>query len=352
MKLVSTFFAVLVSASSAQTPSTAFVIKDGVGPVVFLRFSPDGGELARICQFGPVMLFDTNGYRKARTFSVGMRMIAYSPDRTRMATAEGTDGARIWEAAAKGKPMPESVMIELHLLDAPLQVLEAPGQDRKQQVLWAEFSPDGKLLITTQANGHVKIWNTSSWAVEQEPILTDGEVLAAVFAPDSKTFMVGDSNGVLHLWSLATKAEIKTLRTPASAGAIRGVAFAPDGKWLVTTNQSAGVMIWNTASWIAQVESGFGAAAFSKDGKLLALGGNHIRLIDPSRLIGPSSLQQIRSIELPELTLRESGRLFEKQPNADKKFPISIQSLAFSPDGSILAAGCLEGTVRLVKMTP
>jgi hypothetical protein len=62
---------------------------------VFLRFSPDGRELARIPMFGPVRLSDTASYKKIRTFKVGMRMVAYSPDGTKLATAEGTDGARV-----------------------------------------------------------------------------------------------------------------------------------------------------------------------------------------------------------------------------------------------------------------
>ena len=72
-----------------KTPSPPAVVKDGTGAVLFLRFSPDGRELARICQFGPVALLDTAGYHRARTFSVGMRMVAYSPDGTKIATAEG-----------------------------------------------------------------------------------------------------------------------------------------------------------------------------------------------------------------------------------------------------------------------
>jgi hypothetical protein len=52
------------------------------------------------------------------------------------------------------------------------------------------------------------------------------------------------------------------------------------------------------------------------------------------------------------MTLREANRRFESQPGADTKIPISITALAFSPDGRTLAAGLVEGTVRLVKINP
>ena len=111
-----------------KTPSPPAVVKDGTGAVLFLRFSPDGRELARICQFGPVALLDTAGYHRARTFSVGMRMVAYSPDGTKIATAEGTDGARVWDAVVKGRLIPQSVMEEVYMLDAPLRVSRLPEQ--------------------------------------------------------------------------------------------------------------------------------------------------------------------------------------------------------------------------------
>jgi hypothetical protein len=56
VKFVSVFLAVFVFGALAQTPSAPVVIKDEFGPVMFLRFSPNGRELARLCGFGPVAL--------------------------------------------------------------------------------------------------------------------------------------------------------------------------------------------------------------------------------------------------------------------------------------------------------
>jgi WD40 repeat protein len=339
-----------ILASPEATILKDTVIKDGFGSVIFLRFSPNGQELARVCMFGPVMLLDTASYKKARTFPLEMRMVAYSPDGTRIATAEGTDGARIWDAAPQGKRMPKEteVLVEqLYQLENPVHVLEPPSRDRGQRVFLAEFSPDGKRLITTHGNGHVKVWNTSSWVVEDDITVTDGEVRAVAFAPDSRTVVIG-AKGVLHHWSFENKAEIRTHPTNPSLGAITGIVFAPDSKTLVTAHQSgsnSSVMIWNITNWVARSEGDFACAEFSKDGKVLALGGRDVKLIDSA------SGKQIRTIELPEMTLREGApRLFQNQPYADTKIPIAVHALAFSPDGSTLAAGTADGTVRLLKM--
>jgi WD40 repeat protein len=406
MKFVSAFLTIFgfVYGALAQTPSAPVVIKDECRIVLYLEFSPNGGELARFCFGYEVVLLDTTNYRRARTFlsetehTPKLREFAYSPDGTIIATVLG-DSAQVWNAADQGKPVPKeksiSDMYALNALGTPLRVLEVHNRsedyklnvssirfstdckllitahgnghmkvwntsswtiereliaDPDQRLDGIRFSPDGKLLITIHANGHVKVWNTSSWIVEGELIVADSHLLGAAIAPDSKTIIIGDKNGVLHDWSLATKAEIRTLHTFEGVGNISNVAFSPDGKTMVASYESAkpgAVMIWNTTDWIAQTESGYISAAFSKDGKLLALGGrSDIKLIDPD------SRKQIRDIELPEMTRGDVGHSDKDAPDAKETIPYGVLALAFSPDGNKLAAGCSEGTVRLVKVAP
>jgi WD40 repeat protein len=343
------------SSWSAQAPGGASaplpemtLIRDKCLSEVFLRYSPDGRELARIPQFGPVYLSDPASFKKLRTFKVGMRMVAYSQDGTLMATAEGTDGARVWDAMALGVRLPEAKSTEVYMLETPRKVLEVPVQDRAQRVFWVEFSPDGKRLVTTQANGHVKVWSTSSWSLEDDLGLTQSEVRAAAFSPDSKTLVFGDANGALYQWNFERKSVIHSGLTSGSQGAVMGVVFAPDGKTVVTSHQSGPngyVRICKTDTGVAQLEEGFSCAAISRDGKILALGGREIRLFDLA------SGRPVRTIALAEMTLREINPRFENKPNADQKIPVQINALAFSPDGSTLAVGN-KGPLHLVKLGP
>jgi WD40 repeat protein len=52
------------------------------------------------------------------------------------------------------------------------------------------------------------------------------------------------------------------------------------------------------------------------------------------------------------MTRGEVGHSDKDAPDAKETIPCGVLALAFSPDGNKLAAGCSEGTVRLVKVAP
>jgi hypothetical protein len=354
---------VLPAVARAKDPGKTRILRNGFGPVQYLRFSPSGDELVRICQFGLPLLFDTDGYARMRTFKVGMRAVAYSPDGTRMATAEGTDGARIWNAAAPGTRMKrpagqpaDADGPEVRTLGTPLTVLQEPvkgarAKDVPQRVFRAEFSPDGKHLLTTHADGHVKVWSTATWKAEHDLSLTKAEVRAAAFAPDGKTILLGDAQGGLHEWSFEKEAEVWTGR---AEGAVMDVVFAPRGGTFATVHMkglrasACSVRFWDAKRKLVETRSGFRSVAISRDGKLLALGGAHVEILDPP------TREVKRVIDLDALSLREASDMFEGKSGAylDKKIPVTVSALAFRPDGRTLAAGCADGTVRLIDVQP
>ena len=366
MKLLSSLLAFALSAS-AQTTSTPVVIKgEGCPVIALLQFSPDGSELARACMFGPFQLFDTATFDKSRTFrseidyTPALKSFAFSPDGKTMATA-GYKGALIWKTDDPGKPvLPEGKPLkpffgvdEVYALDKPLHVLEPPppSSDEFAKVLSVDYSPDGKFILTKHHNGQVKIWNASTWTLQSE--LTVGvkgnSILftALAIAPDSKSFVIGDENGLLHIWNLESKSEIRTVPSPGGMVHIAYLTFSPDGKTLVAIHQGktfrdSAAMLWNTADWTAQSMPGYGAAAFSPDGRLLALGGRDIKLLDPE------SRKELRTIKAPTIT---KGEVLHDTPDPDREFPYAITALAISPDDATLAVGC-PGSLRVLNLKP
>jgi len=256
MKLLPAFLAALAISALAQSIDIPVVIKrEGCFAAGSLAFSPDGSALAQTCGFAPIEIFDTTNYRKARIFrsqidyTPDLRGFAYSPDGKTMATVRPIIGAEIWNAADLGQPVPpkngESYksfygVDELYALDKPLRVLEAPRApgDEFASAVDVGYSPDGKFLFTKHHNGHVKIWDTSSWTLQREFIVSDkgNSALFSVLAiaPDSKSFVIGDQDGVLHVWNLDSKSETRAIRSPDGSGRmVVNLVFSADGKILV-----------------------------------------------------------------------------------------------------------------------
>lgn len=368
------FSATYAAARPAEPPP---LIGSGMGQVTFLRFSPSGNELVRICQFGGVERIATDKYDRLRTFEIGMRMVAFSPDGKRLATAEGTDGARVWDAMLPGKDLgiPKDPGIPWHeilVVDTPIKVLETQSSEGvnsvetradMKRVLWADFSPDGKRLLTLQPNGHVKVWSAATWSLESDLKVTEAELWTAMFAPDGKTILAGDADGVIHEWDLEQKKEARTMKAP---GGVTQIVFAPDASSIATAHVGAAeegskersspwagssVVFWDRDRKLVETKKGAWSVAISKDGTRLAIGGKNVELLDPA------SRKSVRAVELAEITMRESNPALapddeEMKKVADQKIPVSVTSLAFSPDGATLAAGCFDGTIRLIKVAP
>ena len=368
MKLVTAFLALLLSGGFAQTSTAPLVVQgEGCFMVAFLEFSPDGGELARGCSFGPIEMFDTASYKKARTFlpeidhTPELTGFDYSPDGTTIATARGHSGAVIWKAADPGRPVPPDGkplrpffgVDEVYALEKPLHVLEPSGsRDEFASVLSIKYSPDNKLVFTTHHNGHMKIWSTGTWTLQRELVVSEKgnrALFAVAISPDGQFFVVGDESGVLHYRSLVANSELRTLRSPDRTRRLTGLEFSPNGKVLVATYEGktaldASAVLWNTGDWTEQTVGGYGSAAFSRDSQLLALGGTDIRLIDPS------SRKELRSISLPPSTKAEVSPNSAVRSDANYKNPCLVLALAFSPQSTTLAAGCFDGTLRVLEV--
>jgi WD40 repeat protein/predicted DNA-binding protein (UPF0251 family) len=79
------------------------------------------------------------------------------------------------------------------------------------------------------------------------------------------------------------------------------------------------------------------AVAFSPDGKILAMGGASPR-------VKGSCFLKLWDVQKEKLI---GGTKETKEADVDSGFPEAVTSLAFSPDGKLLAAGCADGKLRL-----
>jgi serine/threonine protein kinase len=156
-----------------------------------------------------------------------------------------------------------------------------------------------------------------------------GAVNSLAFSPDGKTLAAGCGDRNVHLWSVATGAKLATLS--GHTDTVNVVAYSPDGKLIASGSNDATVRIWNAATGVAVTTISPGiqvsTLAFSADGKTLACPGGTGTLL----LSAVSTGAEVGYLEVANELLG--------------------QSVAYSPDGTHLAGGCVaENSVVLFRV--
>jgi len=96
---------------------------------------------------------------------------------------------------------------------------------------WLEFSPDSRLLVSTDATEPgIRLWEARTGRELGRLAGHRDYTAQAVFAPDGRTLASTGGDGSLKLWHLPTRREVATL---LESGARGPLAFSPDGTLLV-----------------------------------------------------------------------------------------------------------------------
>ena len=259
--------------------------------------------------------------------SQGDRAIAFSPDGIHIAVSTNIG---IWLYDAKtGR--------ELTLLDT--------------QSIWGHalaFSPDGTKLVAT--DGPIKLWDVST----QTKIATfEGQAGGTVaFSPDGTKLASGSVDKTVKLWEVSTGKNISTLTGHTELP--RSVAFSPDGMKFASGSMDKTIKLWEVStgknmSTLTGHTDRVESIAFSPDGTKLASGSQDetVRLWDVSTGANINILGKIDNTSAAVQMLQIfSGR---GPSSTQRKSPVT--SVAFSPDGTILASGEINGMVKLWEVS-
>ena len=134
------------------------------------------------------------------------------------------------------------------------------------------FSPDGRELAGTNGN-EVTLWNTHTWTMVEHLEGHTGSVIGLDWSPDGTRLATGANDGTARIWDAATGRQI--LQLTGHAGLVGNVAFSPDGTRLVTGGGDGTARVWDvspaaTSEWFGDAEPGpMTGVAYAPDGRSL-----------------------------------------------------------------------------------
>jgi WD40 repeat protein/tRNA A-37 threonylcarbamoyl transferase component Bud32 len=282
---------------------------------LYLMFTPDGQTLiaeVRSPRGGSLMAWDAQTGRELALFPPApagyIWAMAFSPDGLLLAYS--------------------GVSTRITVLDFARRTVKFSLDGHLGIVTSLAFSADGQRLLSSGLDGTIRQWDlrtgqrTGLWRDQH-----DNGVWWAGFAPGGQSLlsMNGDE---LKIWNAEEQSASTVIENEQDMGG-PAPAISPDGKWLVTTGASSASITEHAKVWdlVARHErlhpvhddEQARSPAFSPDGKLFALGSQ-------GRMVG---LWETAAWE------HSSGQVLPFRYLTNDFEPGSI---AFSPDGTILAA--------------
>ncbi len=288
-------------------------------PVLFL---PDGKTLASTSDRRGIVLWDVESKQARETLLEDKRITSFDvlPCGSIIAAyiRGNEDYGCVWDAGKPDEPIAEFT--------------------EQAQLTWKiAFSPTSDQLAVGSREGTIYHWDFRL-KEKLKPFTGHTDFIWSVkYSPDGKRLVSGSSDRTARLWDVETSEEIATLPLKERCILMK-IAFAPCGK-VIAGGMFGELRIWCADSLTTlitiphpETQKPY-ALAFSPCGHYLASG-----------TWWHDGMEKM-AIRLWDVASGENITTLWGHPT-------DIQSLTFSPDGTLLASGSFDGTIMLWDMTP
>jgi WD40 repeat protein/serine/threonine protein kinase len=344
------------------------------GPIQSIAFSPDGTRIVTGSRDKTVRMWDASSGQSLAVFaghSWTVTSVAFSPDGRHVASGSWDHSVRIWDATQ----VDEVTTLRGH----------------EQHVSGVAFTPDGSRIASSSWDKSVRLWDATNF----KPLGTfkghEGPVQCVAISPNGSLLASGSWDQSIRLWQIdepvADESDRHADPHPSQSGPkrstvsaqplllrghtdrVQGLAFSPDGKWLVSGSRDNTIRFWDAATSepagaIEGHTDHIHCVTFSPNGRQLASSGHDtIKLWDVETrsevaTFGRKIVQEDYSLAFhPNGDRLAAGSDFRMLFVWDvaRREPIvrlpnhtdEINSVAFTPDGTRLVSASVDGTVRV-----
>jgi WD40 repeat protein len=201
--------------------------------------------------------------------------------------------------------------------------------DIVNRVVW---STNGRLLASGSLNGWVKVWDT-----ETEQLVFDRQAQkkftrSLAFSPDGRLLATGGEDESVKVWNVETGEMVLQFPTGSRTTMLLALEFSPDGRLLAVADPDRRV-------WLRDLVGG-GELPLSDDlvvtwGLAFTPDGGHLITVNTAGVVKVLGVPDGRAVATFQADIRTVGC-----------------RAAFTRDRRLLALGCEDGTVKVLKTDP
>jgi WD40 repeat protein len=192
--------------------------------------------------------------------------------------------------------------------------------------------------------------------VDYSPISTSSAIHAIAVSPDNRSIAAGDEDGVIRIWDSGSYELIR--KVGKHRGSVTSVSFSPDSRWLVSGSEDESVRIWDCGIGQAigdplegHTDWVHGQRIVSGTDKTIRIWSCHTRLL--VRTIKVDEVVYAVALSKDRIAAAVGRDVYVLDVETGDRIALmeghssNVLTIAFSSDGSLIASGSEDTTIRV-----